>query len=320
LQQAPWAPPPGVVIFDPRRDITPMIFTRQRLLPLQRTAVVVGLCTIAAALTAARSWSGSAPEPVPADAAVTDSAEAANGPAGADVPEDAYVLEGAYVPAVAGDPATVDAAAVADVAFSFPVAGHTLRSVVSHFGDPRDGGRRPHLGIDIAAPVGTPVLAPVAGTVERVGEYPAGGLVVWLRDDSGRLLYYFAHLDTILVRRGQRLRAGEPLGTVGQTGNAIGTRPHLHFAVHEGRNILDPWSVLAAAGRGTAGSADADVGGPVLRTRLAGAALRTAPGGGRTVAVLPRHQHVVVLDTVAGSVRVRYRNHEGYVAAWLLEE
>jgi peptidoglycan LD-endopeptidase LytH len=280
-----------------------MEFAGHGRISLQRAAVLVGLCTIAAALTAAGSRGGSTPDPVPVDGAVAGLA--ATGPADADRRGVAY---------------TPEPSAAADVAFSFPVAGHTLGSVISHFGDPRDGGRRPHLGIDIAAPVGTAVVAPAAGTVERVGEYPAGGRVVWLRADSGRLLYYFAHLDTILVRRGQRLRAGETLGTVGQTGNAIGTRPHLHFAVHEGRNILDPWSVLAAAGQGTAGSTAPDAAGPMLRTRMAGAALRTAPGGGRTVAVLPRHQNVIVLDSVAGSVRVRYRNHEGYVAAWLLEE
>jgi hypothetical protein len=306
----PWPPSahrpsPHVVIPAHLRDITPMNFTRYGRIPLQRTAVVVGLCTVAAALTAARSWSGSAPGPV-SPGAVT-SVQAARVITDAE----ARVTDPANQPAPAVD---------SNVAFSFPVAGHTLGSVISHFGDPRDGGRRPHLGIDIAAPVGTAVVAPVAGTVERVGEYPAGGRVVWLRADSGRLLYYFAHLDTILVRRGQRLRAGETLGTVGQTGNAVGTRPHLHFAVHEGRNILDPWSVLAAAGQGIAGSADTGTAGPTLRTRMAGAALRTAPGGGRTVAVLPRHQNVIVLDSVAGSVRVRYRNHEGYVAAWLLEE
>jgi murein DD-endopeptidase MepM/ murein hydrolase activator NlpD len=294
-----------VVISVARRDIDAMDFTGQGRIPLQRAAVLVGLCTIAAALTAAGSRGGSTPDPVPPGAAVAELTAAATWPADADRTDAAN---------------TPGPSAAAHVAFSFPVAGHSLGSVISHFGDPRDGGRRPHLGIDIAAPVGTPVVAPVAGTVERVGEYPAGGRVVWLRADSGRLLYYFAHLDTILVRRGQRLRAGETLGTVGQTGNAVGTRPHLHFAVHEGRNILDPWSVLAAVVQGTPGIADTGTAGPMLRTRMAGAALRTAPGGGRTVAVLPRNQKVIVLDSVAGSVRVRYRNHEGYVAAWLLEE
>lgn len=203
----------------------------------------------------------------------------------------------------------------------FPVARHDLNSVIGWFGDPRDGGRRRHHGIDIAAPVGTPVLAPVAGVVERIDHRGAGGLAVWLRDGTADRSYYFAHLDAIGVYRGQRVRAGGLIGTVGKTGNAATTPPHLHFAVHEGRQILDPWSFLAARGSGVPSVAGAgEAGESVLWTRIDGAALRSAPGGGTTIAVLPRLQPVTVLGRTGRSVLVRFRHHEGYIADWLLEE
>jgi peptidoglycan LD-endopeptidase LytH len=211
--------------------------------------------------------------------------------------------------------------AVESHTFVFPVAGARLTSVVGRFGDPRDGGRRRHLGVDIAAPIGMPVLAPVAGTVERTGSGGAGGRTVWLRESGADRVYYFAHLDAVDVRAGQRVDAGARLGTVGTTGNAAGTVPHLHFSVHEGRHVLDPWWFLVAAERMAGNPAEVELldTPPSMRTRLPGAALRSAPGRGATVAVLPRHQAVAVLARVEGYYRVRYQGREGYVADWLLQ-
>jgi murein DD-endopeptidase MepM/ murein hydrolase activator NlpD len=59
-----------------------------------------------------------------------------------------------------------------------------------------------------------------------------GGKVVWLQPLFGNMRLYYAHLDTQLVERGQFVLAGEPVGTVGNTGNAITTPPHLHFGVY----------------------------------------------------------------------------------------
>jgi murein DD-endopeptidase MepM/ murein hydrolase activator NlpD len=210
-----------------------------------------------------------------------------------------------------------DAAAAA---FAFPVAGHDLASVVSRFGDARDGGRRIHLGVDIAALTGTPVVAPEAGTVDRVENSRTGGLAVWLRADAAERRYYFAHLHTIAVTRGQRLTAGDTIGTVGQTGNAAGTVPHLHLAVHEGPHVLDPWWFLVAALRPPVARDPGEAAvGMRMRTRVDGAAIRSAPGAGRVLAVLPRNADVTVLDRVGDYLRVRADRAEGYVAEWVLQ-
>lgn len=128
----------------------------------------------------------------------------------------------------------------------FPVAKHEVDDVISEFGDARDGGRRSHQGIDIAAPRGTAVLAVSAGRVERVEHTKAGGRVVYVKDTATPRRHYFAHLDSITVTRGQKVRAGQKVGTVGTTGNAAGSSPHLHYAVSNGAQVLDPMSLFDA--------------------------------------------------------------------------
>ncbi len=123
----------------------------------------------------------------------------------------------------------------------FPVHGHDVRSIRSAFGDPRDGGAREHHGVDIFAPRGTPVLAATQGRVTRVGTNRLGGRVVWLRDEVRGLRLYYAHLDRQLVEGGERVGAGDTLGLVGNSGNAVTTPPHLHFGVYvRGVGPLDP--------------------------------------------------------------------------------
>jgi len=124
---------------------------------------------------------------------------------------------------------------------AFPVAGGTARSVQSVFGAERDAGRRRHEGVDIFAPRGTPVLAASSGVVTGVGENTLGGRVVWVLDVSRGLTQYYAHLQEQAVRPGQFVTAGDTLGTVGNTGNARTTSPHLHFGIYAaGRGALDP--------------------------------------------------------------------------------
>jgi murein DD-endopeptidase MepM/ murein hydrolase activator NlpD len=103
-----------------------------------------------------------------------------------------------------------------------PVQGWV--SFVSVFGDPRGG--RKHLGYDVAAPRGTPVVANVSGTVEHHPN-PLGGLAYYLHGDDG-ITYYGAHLQEYLGPD-RRVRIGEPIGRVGTTGNAPSDLPHLHF-------------------------------------------------------------------------------------------
>ncbi|NIP78177.1 MAG: peptidoglycan DD-metalloendopeptidase family protein, partial [Gemmatimonadetes bacterium] len=131
--------------------------------------------------------------------------------------------------------------ATAAPTMSFPVEGGALDDVGSFFGDARDGGRRDHHGIDIFAPRGTPVVAAVEGRVSRVRTTPIGGRVVWLRDARRRQSIYYAHLDEQLVASGTRVRPGDTLGLVGNSGNARTTPPHLHFGIYRrGRGPLDP--------------------------------------------------------------------------------
>ncbi|MEM6784210.1 MAG: M23 family metallopeptidase [Bacteroidota bacterium] len=121
----------------------------------------------------------------------------------------------------------------------FPVASVNERAIRSLWGAPRDGGARRHEGIDIFAPRGTPAVASAPGRITRVQETPLGGRVVWLRTRYGSL--YYAHLDSQLVSRGQRVQPGDTLGTVGNTGNARTTPPHLHFGIYTGRGAVDPY-------------------------------------------------------------------------------
>jgi murein DD-endopeptidase MepM/ murein hydrolase activator NlpD len=125
---------------------------------------------------------------------------------------------------------------------AFPVQGAGNAAVQSRFGVDRDGGRRRHHGIDIFAPRGTPVLAATDGVVRSTSPNDLGGTVVWLSDVSRGQTLYYAHLDSHAVTAGQAVRAGDTLGFVGNTGNARGTRPHLHFGIYRrGRGPVDPF-------------------------------------------------------------------------------
>ena len=128
-------------------------------------------------------------------------------------------------------------------ALVFPVAGKDERAIKSFWGDSRSGGRRRHKGNDIFAPKGAPLLAVADGRVTKVANGGLGGKTVWLRDQSRGQSYYYAHLDSQYVRRGQYVRAGDTLGTVGNTGNARTTPPHLHFGVYA-RGAYDPFTLL----------------------------------------------------------------------------
>jgi murein DD-endopeptidase MepM/ murein hydrolase activator NlpD len=146
---------------------------------------------------------------------------------------------------------TVNVTLRAEPLLAFPVTGLDTRAIQSGFGAERDGGARAHRGVDIFAARGTDAVAAVDGWVTRVDATRRGGNVVWITPVFGDLRLYYAHLDTQLVEAGQFVRRGEVIGTVGNTGNAATTPPHLHFGVYVRRagqrgGATDPVSFLRA--------------------------------------------------------------------------
>lgn len=129
-----------------------------------------------------------------------------------------------------------------NASLEFPVPDKDFNSISSYFGDPRDGGNRHHEGVDVFAPRGTPALAVSPGRIARTGTNRLGGKVIWVNDTERGYNYYYAHLDSQLVRPGMLVGAGDTLGLIGNTGNAITTPPHLHFGIYAyGRRSIDPY-------------------------------------------------------------------------------
>lgn len=132
------------------------------------------------------------------------------------------------------------AAQPADEVLPMPVAGASMQSVADTWGAAR-GGVRKHEGEDIFAPRGTRVVSVTRGIVLRIGENRLGGKSVSVAGPGGRT-YYYAHLDAYAgsLRVAQQVTPGTVLGFVGNTGNAKGTPPHLHFGVYGLRGALNP--------------------------------------------------------------------------------
>lgn len=204
-------------------------------------------------------------------------------------------------------------------ALLFPVAEEGRPRVISGYGDPRDGGRRSHQGIDIGAARGTPALAADDGRVTRVGENPLGGRVVHLDADSGLALYY-AHLDRQQVRGGERVRRGDVVGRVGDTGNARGTTPHLHFEVRAGGAEVDPAPWIRRSPPVAAVTADLAPVGTWWRVARDGSRLRSGPSTDfPIVAELPLHYPVQVVAASRDWYRLELPGGlVGYTAAFLL--
>jgi len=130
-------------------------------------------------------------------------------------------------------------------ALPVPVDGVRERALRDTWGGARSEGRK-HEGIDIFAKRGTPVLSSTEGIVTQVGTNRLGGLVVWVTGPGGQR-HYYAHLDRYAdVEAGMRIEAGRVLGYVGNTGNAKGTPPHLHYGIYETGGAINPYPLLRA--------------------------------------------------------------------------
>jgi murein DD-endopeptidase MepM/ murein hydrolase activator NlpD len=115
-----------------------------------------------------------------------------------------------------------------------PVQGVAPEALLDSWADPRGGGTRVHHAIDIAAPVGTPVLAAADGKIEKLFESRLGGNTIYERSADGNIVFYYAHLDRYAptLAEGQVVTAGQPIASIGATGDADPGAPHLHFEIH----------------------------------------------------------------------------------------
>jgi murein DD-endopeptidase MepM/ murein hydrolase activator NlpD len=96
---------------------------------------------------------------------------------------------------------------------------------------------RPHEGIDVSAPMGAPIVAPAAGVVVRVGREAGYGLVLEIDHGNGIETKY-AHCSRVMVRRGQRVKRGQEIAAIGNSG--LSTGPHLHYEIHINGKVVDP--------------------------------------------------------------------------------
>ena len=112
-----------------------------------------------------------------------------------------------------------------------PVDGVRPRQLRDTWNGPRPGGRQ-HKGIDIFAKRGTPIRSTTPGIVVTVGTNKLGGHIVWVYGPNGEW-HYYAHLERFAdIQPGDVIGAGTVLGYVGDSGNAKGTPPHLHYGIY----------------------------------------------------------------------------------------
>jgi len=120
--------------------------------------------------------------------------------------------------------------------FMLPVQGH----LSSPFGLKRYFNRqprKPHSGIDLAAPKGTPIVSPADGTIITTGNYFFNGNTIFIDHGQG-LITMYCHMSKIVVKPGDKVRKGQQIGAIGMTGRATG--PHLHWSVSLNNARVDP--------------------------------------------------------------------------------
>lgn len=130
---------------------------------------------------------------------------------------------------------------VESLSFALPVDGRKS----SDFGLKRyfnGQPRKPHSGLDLAAPTGTPIRAPADGVVLETGNYFFNGNTVFIDHGQGMVTMY-CHMDRIDVEKGEQLKRGEVFAQVGSTGRVTG--PHLHWSLFLNGEAVDPALLLA---------------------------------------------------------------------------
>ncbi|KQR41233.1 M23 family metallopeptidase [Deinococcus sp. Leaf326] len=117
------------------------------------------------------------------------------------------------------------------------------RALTDTWGAARSQGRR-HEGTDIFAPRGTPVRATTRGVVVNRGENTLGGRTMMILGPGGQR-HYYAHLERYPeFQEGDWVEAGDTVGYVGDSGNARGTPPHLHYGIYTASGAVNPYPLL----------------------------------------------------------------------------
>lgn len=189
------------------------------------------------------------PEPKPEPKPPSPSPQPGN--PGGQPPQEPVPSPGTVPPPVVSDPPPNVQPRLTRAGYVFPVYGR------ASFSDDFAAARATtgwHHGNDIFAPLGAPLLAVADGTLFSVGWNDVGGNRLWLRDGAGNEFYY-AHLSAYspLARDGAQVKAGDVIGFVGATGDAVGTPPHLHFEIHPYEllwmgydGVINPYTYLTA--------------------------------------------------------------------------
>ncbi|WP_051321422.1 peptidoglycan DD-metalloendopeptidase family protein [Chrysiogenes arsenatis] len=121
--------------------------------------------------------------------------------------------------------------------FTAPISTGEISSEFGMRKDPFTGEKRMHQGVDIAAPIGTPIQSVGSGTVTFAGDMGGYGNVVIVQHAGGFESRY-AHASALLVREGDQIQAGDTIALVGSTGRSTG--PHLHFEIRKDSQAINP--------------------------------------------------------------------------------
>ena len=179
-------------------------------------------------------------------------------------------LEGSTVPALAAVADAADRSSIARSSVSRAVSGVSIPSLMpvnnvrltSSFGmreHPVLGGRRAHKGVDLAAPVGTPIVATADGIVSKAQWFGGYGLFVAI-EHGGNIQTRYGHMSRLNVADGQRVHKGDVIGFIGTTGRSTG--PHLHYEVRVNGDAVNPIPYMQADQLARDDSASSSKGGP----------------------------------------------------------
>lgn len=134
-------------------------------------------------------------------------------------------------------------AAIPKSPFQAPIKGNYQNSGNFSPNAPTDARHKVHQGVDLRASGGTPIYPIANGTVIAVGSSGKGGHNITIQHINNVKAYY-AHLGSIKVQKGDKVNLNTVIGTVGDSGNAKGTFPHLHIQVWQNGSLIDPGTLF----------------------------------------------------------------------------